>query len=294
MGYDIRLEEYEIGGMTYTCRSCGLDNDGDFIILLHGFPETSYMWTELLPQLAQKGYRCFAPDQRGYSVGARPLDEDAYNIAILAADVIAFADHFGAERFHLIGHDWGSNVCYATVATYPDRVICSSHLSTYYPAENTRIMSENLKQRSMSNYIFEFLEEDSIDNLYADNSAKIKKEYWFEMPQPHIDEYMKIFGTKEGILGPVNWYRAKYRWLTSDKHQPNTLPHGDVDLPILCIRGMRDPYQGPMGFESMHKYMKGFYLYNQIDAGHWLMQNNADYVIPMVLQHLERFAVKKG
>jgi len=64
--------EVQIGEYMLNCRIAGMENDGETIILLHGFPETSYMWVDLMKVLAEKGYRVIAPDQRGYSPNARP------------------------------------------------------------------------------------------------------------------------------------------------------------------------------------------------------------------------------
>ena len=64
--------EIENGEYVLNCRIGGMENGGETIILLHGFPETSYMWVKLMDLLVKKGYRVIAPDQRGYSPKARP------------------------------------------------------------------------------------------------------------------------------------------------------------------------------------------------------------------------------
>ncbi len=91
------------------------DPDGRTVILLHGFPETSAMWRELQVFLADNGYYTLAPDQRGYSPEVRPQGRRHYQIDELVNDVIAMADSKGLDRFHLIGHDWGSAVGWAIV-----------------------------------------------------------------------------------------------------------------------------------------------------------------------------------
>jgi len=106
--------------MTFHCRTAG--DSGEPVILLHGFPETSHMWVELLPKLEAAGYRCLAPDQRGYSPGARPEGKENYQYGDLASDVFALADAWGVDRFHLVGHDWGAGAGWAAVATNPDRI----------------------------------------------------------------------------------------------------------------------------------------------------------------------------
>jgi pimeloyl-ACP methyl ester carboxylesterase len=92
----VEIRSLQANGMTFRCRVCGLDNPREPVILLHGFPETSHLWQNVLISLAAQGYRCLAPDQRGYSPGARPEAIDSYNIREIASDVIALADAIAA------------------------------------------------------------------------------------------------------------------------------------------------------------------------------------------------------
>src|SRR5947209_2399912 len=78
---------------------------GEVVVLLHGFPQDRHCWDAVTPALAGAGYRVLAPDQRGYSPGARPAARRAYTVSRLAGDVLALADAAGAERFHVAGHD---------------------------------------------------------------------------------------------------------------------------------------------------------------------------------------------
>ena len=75
------------------------------VILLHGFPERASCWEDVTPLLNERGLRTVAPDQRGYSPGARPQSVRDYRIDELVDDVIALADALDAPRFHLVGHD---------------------------------------------------------------------------------------------------------------------------------------------------------------------------------------------
>ena len=65
---------------------------GELVLLLHGFPQTCACWAPLLATLAAAGYRAVAPDQRGYSPGARPTTIQAYRMPELVTDVLALAD----------------------------------------------------------------------------------------------------------------------------------------------------------------------------------------------------------
>ena len=92
------------------------------LILLHGFPEFWWAWRKQITPLAAAGYHVIVPDMRGYNESSAPQEVAAYHLDILAADVVALADAYGADRFHLVGHDWGAIVTWWTAATHPARL----------------------------------------------------------------------------------------------------------------------------------------------------------------------------
>ena len=83
--------------------------DGVPVVLLHGFPERASTWRDVAPLLHARGFRTLAPDQRGYSPGARPPRRRDYRVALLAGDVVALIERIG-RPVHLVGHDWGAVV----------------------------------------------------------------------------------------------------------------------------------------------------------------------------------------
>jgi len=129
--------------------------DGPPVILLHGFPETSASWADVVPGLHRHGFRTLAPDQRGYSRGARPKGRRSYSIAELVRDVVALADAAGAERFHLVGHDWGGIVAWHFASAHPERLLTVTSLSTPHPAafQDSLLRSTQLLK---SYYMFAF------------------------------------------------------------------------------------------------------------------------------------------
>jgi pimeloyl-ACP methyl ester carboxylesterase len=113
---------------------------GEPVVLLHGFPQTSACWRPLLATLAAAGYRAVAPDQRGYSPKARPATVQAYRLSELVADVLAIADRLGADRIHLVGHDWGGVVAWRLAGQHPDRVATLTAVSTPHPRAFARAL----------------------------------------------------------------------------------------------------------------------------------------------------------
>jgi len=101
---------------------------GDPVILIHGFPETSYEWRYQIPALAEAGYACFAPDVRGFGKTDKPGAR--MSRFLLARDIIGFMDALGVEQAHVIGHDWGGIIAFKLAIEWPGRVKSLALLDT--------------------------------------------------------------------------------------------------------------------------------------------------------------------
>jgi len=94
---------------------------GPLVLLLHGFPELSESWREVLPVLGAAGFHAVAPDLRGYGGTDRPAS--GYDMDTLARDIQQLAHHLQPGRpAHLVGHDWGGAIAYHVAAHHPDSV----------------------------------------------------------------------------------------------------------------------------------------------------------------------------
>src|SRR3978361_2495424 len=78
----VGMLQVDVGDLTFDVRSAGPEA-GPPVLLLHGFPETSLSWSAVAPLLAEAGLRTYAPDQLGYSPGARPDEVGAYALTNL-------------------------------------------------------------------------------------------------------------------------------------------------------------------------------------------------------------------
>src|SRR5690349_15846172 len=132
-------------GLTFTVDVAG-PADGPLVLLLHGFPESRHSWRAALPALAAAGYHAVAPDQRGYSAGARPDPEDLSNYAFDklvndAIEIVAAAGH-GGQRFHQVGHDWGGQVSWGVAAVHPKRLASLTVMSRPHPKSFRRALEK--------------------------------------------------------------------------------------------------------------------------------------------------------
>ena len=111
-----RYHRAEIDGVRIYYRRMG---SGDPVVLLHGFPETSFAWRHVMPRLAER-YTVIAPDLRGCGASDRP--PRGYDKQSVAADIHGLVRQLGFERIKLVAHDVGMMAGYAYAATYREEV----------------------------------------------------------------------------------------------------------------------------------------------------------------------------
>ncbi|SEM31130.1 alpha/beta fold hydrolase [Streptacidiphilus jiangxiensis] len=117
----IEHHDIRVNGVTLHYAAAG-EPDAPLVVLLHGFPECWYSWRHQLPALAAAGYRVVAPDQRGFARSDAPAAVEAYSLPHLVGDVVALTRELGADRFAVVGHDWGAPVAWQTALFRPDLV----------------------------------------------------------------------------------------------------------------------------------------------------------------------------
>jgi pimeloyl-ACP methyl ester carboxylesterase len=280
----IEIVELQANGYTFRCRTCGMANTGEPVILLHGFPETSHMWTEVMRSLAAKGYRCLAPDQRGYSPGARPAEVAEYAIDKIASDVLALADRVGFIKFHLVAHDWGAGCGWTVVQLHPARVQSWTALSIPHMAAFEQAKKNDPEQKRKSWYM-EFFQLPLIPELVFGVIASMPSVFWTHSKPEEIADYLTIFSKFEGRKATLNWYRANHEI---------PIPYGDVKLTTHLIWGNKDIAVARAGVIATQAYMKGEYSLIELDAGHTLVQEKFEDVDHVILAHIQRHSIKGG
>src|SRR4051794_28893294 len=130
--------------------------DGPLVILLHGFPEFWYGWRHQIEPLAAAGFRVLVPDQRGYNLSDKPKKIPAYNLDVLARDVVGLIDDAGAARACVVGHDWGGAVAWWLGVKHPERLAKLALLNIPHPLVMRRALRRSSEQRRKSSYMFSF------------------------------------------------------------------------------------------------------------------------------------------
>jgi len=277
----IAIQYVKANGFEFRCRRAG--TDGEPVILLHGLPETSAQWSELMAELAEAGYRCLAPDQRGYSPGARPADVGEYSLDRLASDVIALADDCGFERFHLVGHDWGAAVGWIVVRDYAERVASWAALSVPHIASYGAAF-DLPEHRDKVAYIADTLVPGRVEEALSRNGFELLHQIWASAGPQKVPDYESVLTQPGALVAVLQWYRANF---TEPEQRQHAFAVFDVSTPTLTIWGNRDHAIGRPATVRERDFMRGPYRFLELDAGHWLMHEARDLCIHEIMAHVQ-------
>jgi pimeloyl-ACP methyl ester carboxylesterase len=275
-------------GLTFTADVLGTAG-GPLVLLLHGFPESRHSWRAALPALAAAGYRAVAPDQRGYSPGARPDPADLSNYAFdrLVADAveIAAAAGYDGKRFHLVGHDWGGQVSWGVAGKHPERLASLTILSRPHPSSFRRaLLKEDGDQKHRSRHHRAFLDADTGKLLLADNARRLRDGLFGQgVPAAALEEHLSVLGNPEALEAALAWYRSN-KGLAADI--------GTIKVPTLYIWGDTDATVGPDAAYGTGEFVGAAYAMEVLpNVGHFVMDQAPAKATDLMLAHLKKHPV---
>jgi pimeloyl-ACP methyl ester carboxylesterase len=257
-----------------------VEGEGRPVILVHGFPDTKRLWSKQVPALVDAGFQVITYDQRGYGASDKPAEIEAYSIPFLAIDLTTILDHLGIERAHLIGHDWGAVVVWATAALAPDRV---DHLVSLSVGHPTAFATTGMAQREKSWYMLFFQFAPQAEQwLTIDGGANFRELF----SHPDFDAvYAEL--ERDGSLTPgLNYYRAN---VNPDALVGPPLELPSIQAPTMGIWSSGDPALLEEQMVNSSKYCSATFRYERLDGvGHWMQWEAPDKVNALLLDFLPR------
>jgi len=271
-------------GLEFDCSVAGRPDD-PLVLLLHGFGVSRHFWDAQVPALADAGFFALAPNQRGYSPGARPdpRDLDAYRIDRLvddALDIVAASGH-GDRRFHLVGHDWGGSLSWIIAARHPERLRTLIMLSRPHPASFLRALAmPDGDQKRRSGHHTAFLEPDAVTKLLANDCEWLRSRHMRQgMPRAATDAHMSVLGNEPALEAALAWYRS------SGPRQPL----GPIKVPTLYLWGDADDTVGRVAAEGTGEFIDAPYRFEVLPGvGHYAADQVPDRVTELLLAHMRR------
>ncbi len=259
-------------------------SDAPLVLLLHGYPQSRHTWREQLPALAAAGFRAVAPDQRGYSPGARPdpADLNNYHYDKLVGDAldIAAALGHGARRFHLVGHDWGGQVSWGVAARHPERLASLAILSRPHPtAFVAALQAPDGDQKHRSRHHRAFLNPDTGRLLLEDDARRLRRNLSEAgVPAAAVSDYVSVLGNAGAMEAALAWYRAQAELRVS---------LGPIAVPTLYLWGDADATVGRQAAEGTPAQVTGGCRFVVLPGiGHFITDEAPARVNELLAEHL--------
>lgn len=202
---------------------------GDPVLLLHGWPYTSYQWRDVIPLLAPH-HRIVAPDLRG--IGDSSVPADGYEKFTLANDVWRLATEvLGIERCHVAGHSWSTSVAYTLAAQHPEFVRSVAFIGPPPPRTSFRYVGWNQV----------FAQVPDLPEAMIAGKEDVFFGWFYELfahpnhrlPDEARAEYLRTYGQPEHTRAALEFYRA----LPEDMAAHDEISRRKLDVPSLYVAG---------------------------------------------------------
>jgi pimeloyl-ACP methyl ester carboxylesterase len=277
------VEQYSHGELTFDVIDAG-PADGPVVVLLHGFPQFNTSWNAVIDRLTARGYRCLAPNQRGYSPGARPTRRRDYRIREIVEDIRALIDASGARRVHLVGHDWGAAAAWAAAAELSDRLATLTALSVPHPAAFLKAVVTS-RQGLASWYMYSFqlpwLPELAMLGRSKTGATLSKFLQRAGQTPEAADRDAQAMAAAGVLTAALNWYRAI----------PLTDPRrvsGKISVPTLFVWSDQDIAVTEKPARDTARYLSGEYRFEILHGvSHWIPDECPDTAADLLLEWFE-------
>jgi pimeloyl-ACP methyl ester carboxylesterase len=294
----MRHDTVRANGIDLHCRHVG-DAGAPLILFLHGFPEYSGAWDEVLPSFAG-AFHAVAPDQRGYARSSKPTGVEAYRIKNLVRDLLGLGDHYSPGRpFVIVAHDWGASVAYATAIAAPSRVSKLVVINGVHPGPFQRALIEDEAQRRASAYIHYLRSPEAEVRLSTNNFEKLLGMLSRFGPQPWLTPqkqagYHAAWSQPGALTAMLNWYRATPLIVPREGETVDTakVPKLDptqlrVRMPHLVIWGMDDRALLPTARATLPDYCDDLAVREIAGADHWVVHQKTDEVTGLIREFVD-------
>jgi pimeloyl-ACP methyl ester carboxylesterase len=289
-------------GITLSCRACGQPGR-PVLLFLHGFPEAAFVWDELLHHFAQPengGYRCVAPNLRGFEQSSAPTEVPAYRAKPLVQDLTALIDAITQDSLTpgqlagLVAHDWGGALAWSVAAQYPAILRQLAIVNAPHPATFQRELANSPSQQASSAYM-NFLARPDAPALLAENDFARLWPFFTNMaadsgPMAWLDDatrqrYREVWSL--GLHGPCNYYAA------SPLRPPTANDPGavavqlarervTVNVPTLVIWGLGDTALPEALLEGLDGFVPDLRIERVPGATHWIVHEQPQQVAALI------------
>lgn len=278
MGEAIQSQILQLDGMDFEVFMCGNQDSDKLALFLHGFPECAHTWRDQMPVFAQLGYKCWAPNQRGYGQSYKPDDVAEYKMTHLMEDVVRFIKASGCKTVTLISHDWGGVVAwnYSIQKFGPlDRLVVMN--CPHLIAADAEL--RKWPQLKKTWYMLAFQIPSLFEYLFTRKNGELFHKIFFEkmvgknlLTVEDADVYRLNALRPGGMKAMLDWYRALYRYKSSEGRKLFSHRREKSTVPTLLIWGERDVVFGVNTSRGAEKYIDHLTVQYLPEAGHFVQE----------------------
>jgi pimeloyl-ACP methyl ester carboxylesterase len=269
-----------VGDLVFDARAWG-PPQGPPVLLLHGFPEGSGCWDRVGVRLAAAGLRAVAPDQRGYSPGARPAQAVDYALDHLVADAAGFLAALGWPTADVVGHDWGAVVGWALAARRPDLVRSLTAVSVPHPAAFATALRDDAEQRTKSAYLGLFRTPGKAEQVLArsDGAALRAMLDGSGLDRDEVAALIDPLLEPDALSAVLGWYRAM--------RAADYAGVGPVQVPTTFVWGAQDIAVSRAAAAGAAAHVGDPYRFVELPGvGHWVPEQVPDVLATIVLERV--------
>ncbi len=270
-----KSEFFEVNGVKLHVLTQG---KGPLIVFLHGFPEYSGMWTQLLDEFG-RDHQVVAPDMRGYNLSSQPTGVPAYSIDLLTRDVVELVKALGHKKATLVAHDWGGIVAWFAVDRYPevfDRLVI---LNSPHPKIYSKLFKSDPEQQKKSQYIYTLTKDNAEEIVSAKDFALLDKAIFDSSKKPFTAQEKAGYRAAwaKGMTGPLNYYRYFLKNLDKEAGKMKT-----IKVPSLVLWGEQDQALSIKNLNGLDKLVPNLTIRRFADVTHWIAHEIPERVIPEI------------
>ena len=288
-------------GITLSCRSAG-EQGRPVIVFLHGFPEAAFVWDATLQHFAARGYRCIAPNLRGFERSSSPADVSQYRAKYLVQDITALIaiESPNQPLAALVAHDWGGAVAWNLANQAPQLMRKLCIINSPHPGTFLRDLKGDANQQAASSYMH-FLCRPDAEKLLAEDDFRRLFEFFSRLgavdgkyawlTEAVKAQYREAWGM--GLNGGCNYYRASPLKPPLDASSPIhgiEIPHEalTVSIPTQVIWGMQDIALPPGLIDGLEAYIPDLQIHRIPDGTHWIVHEQPALVHGLMAEFLSR------
>jgi len=252
--------------------------DGPVVLLVHGFPESSYMWKDLLPEIAAAGRRAVAPDLAGYG-DSEPDPPGTWERHVEALE--AFRRELGIERCVLAVHDWGGLIGLRWACEHPEAVEALVISSTgFFPDGKWHGMATAMRTPGTGEELVASLDRDGFGGVLRASSSGITDDA--------VDEYWKAFADDVRRRGLLELYRS------GDFEKLADYRLADLAVPVLLLWGENDEFAPVASAHRFERELPDTELVVIEGAGHFVFEDAPERCAEAVTSFLARISSSSG